>query len=634
MIAMLVLPAVAEAQSPTPPRFDITTDRDPIVQGEPFTLVISIATESAEDPAVRLPQFRGLSVLRQSESHPRSFSFSFSFGGQTQRQSKRTSNYTFVLVADQPGEYPIDPVLVTVDGRKYKSDPHTLRVVESSAAPPGGTALVPAPDRPASDPPPGTETVLDGAALSGAEIDPTCFVHLELSKPEAVVGEMVLLTVWLYTTIRISDVEVTREPGTEGFWVETLLPGQRRLSFEAVRVGDRPYDRAVLRRLALFPIEAGNLTVGPVMVNVESRSGGLFSRPKSIKRASPAMRISVAPLPEQGQPAGFDPANVGRFEYRVETDRTRIEVGEPLTLTISVSGEGNLRNIGLPLVTEVEGFRVYPPESEVDLRSSANNVTGSRTSRVLMIPSLPGTHTIPAIPWSFFDPATGEYRVLKSRPIDIEVKGGGALEAAGTAPSAGPLAVDRPGTGGPFDRLAGQLRSIESRASLTPRGDPPAMTRPWFLAAVLAGPLGYLVLLLGFRARRRAAESAGRDRSRRAGVVARKDLAALRRQMEQQPAAEFFGGLHKALVRFLESRLESAVAGDTMEQLRARLLARGFPEELAEGVVQELEGCDFARFARSAGAPGERRHSLERMEALIDRLAAVAVTRAGAERRR
>jgi len=639
LIAMLALPAAAAAQSPVPPQFSITVNREPLVQGQPFELVIAIATESAGDPEVRLPQFRGLRVIRQSESHPMSFSFSFGFGGQNQRQTKRTSNYSFLLVADRPGSYALDPVLVTIDGRQFKSDSITLKVIDSDASAPPGAPGPPGPSPGAGSlvpdpgsgfgvaPPPGTERSLDGEALAGAVVDPQCFVQLEVSRPEAVIGEMVVLTVWLYTSSRVSDVEVLREPGTEGFWVETLLAGQRRLAFEPVLVGGRPYERGVLRKLALFPIEAGTLTIAPVMVDVETRRGGLFSRPSVVKRASPAVQVAVIGLPDDGQPPDFDPANVGRFNYRVEADRVEVAVGEPVTLTISVSGEGNLRNVNLPQLTAVDGFKVYPPENEVNLRPSEQNVVGTRVSRVLMIPKQHGTLTVPGIPWSFFDPAAGEYRTLRSPQISIVVKPGAQSAGAGANADPETAAAMPADGGGAFERLARRLRSIESHAVLEQHDLGPIMTRSWFLAAVLAAPLLFLAVLLGSRARRRAAESWNRDRARRAGAVARKELASLRKQPEQLPATDFFGGLQRVIVRFLESRLEVAVAGDTMDELRRRLCRRGFPAGLAERVVTELECCDFARFARSAGAAAERRSGLERMQALVDELAAVAVTR-------
>ena len=77
-----------QAATANQPKIGIVLDRDTLVQGEPFELTINISTQSAVDPVVRLPQFGALRVLRQSESHPMSFSFSFGTGQKNQRFSK------------------------------------------------------------------------------------------------------------------------------------------------------------------------------------------------------------------------------------------------------------------------------------------------------------------------------------------------------------------------------------------------------------------------------------------------------------------------------------------------------------------------------------------------------------------
>ena len=63
-----------------------------------------------------------------------------------------------------------------------------------------------------------------------------------------------------------------------------------------------------------------------------------------------------------------------------------------------------------------------------------------------------------------------------------------------------------------------------------------------------------------------------------------------------------------------------------MAELRNRLVDRGFADEQAERAVSEMESCEFARFAKSAGSPRERRQGLERAETLVKELGAVRVT--------
>jgi len=629
LAAALVLAVAGEAraQKPKAPEIAINVDRDPIVRGEAFELTITIATQSESDPEVRLPQFRGLRVMRQSESHPMSFSFSFGFGKQSQKQTKRQSIYTFVLVADRTGKHVIDPVVVKVGGQPYKSNPYSVNVVDHGGQPssrpslqPGPGAPQPQPGQPAMPLPAQPPARVD---IDADQIDDEYFIQMHATKEKATVGEMIVLTVYIYTQWRVTDIEITREPGTEGFWVETLLAGQRRLSFQPVEVNGKNYERAVLRKLALFPIKPGEAIVAPTVADIEVKPGGFFSKRKMVKRTSAPLTIEVAPLPAEDQPVGFDPVNVGRFSFGASIDRKQVEVGEPITLTMTARGEGNVRNLDLPELKKVEGFKVYEPETEVDLRASGATVTGLRTSRVLMIPKQAGKLTVPAIEWSYFDPSAGEYKTVKSPARAVTVKpstSGFSGDQAAQGATADSTADSS------HDRLNRQLRSILSRGDIESGGDRPTMTRPWFLALAILAPLAFVGIAVASRARRRMAENQGKGRSKRAGATALKRLGDLGKRADDISAAELYAELERVLTRFLEDRLEAPVSGDTMSELRARLIDRGFSEEQASQVVTEMEACDFARFARSSGSREERRQGLERIEALIKALQGVSVS--------
>jgi hypothetical protein len=57
-------------------------------------------------------------------------------------------------------------------------------------------------------------------------------------------------------------------------------------------------------------------------------------------------------------------------------------------------------------------------------------------------------------------------------------------------------------------------------------------------------------------------------------------------------------------------------------ELRRALDARGVPEDLGGRIIEELEGCDFARFSAAGSAAGEMERCRQRVEALLDRLQA------------
>jgi hypothetical protein len=68
----------------------------------------------------------------------------------------------------------------------------------------------------------------------------------------------------------------------------------------------------------------------------------------------------------------------------------------------------------------------------------------------------------------------------------------------------------------------------------------------------------------------------------------------------------------QALKELLEAKLGRAVGSLTHPELRRMLALRGMDAPLADAVVDELEGSDFARFSAVGVRPDEMKSCLER----------------------
>ncbi len=635
-LLLLLASAPANAQAggkAHQPQIGVTVDREPLVQGEPFQLTITISTESNDEPEIRLPSLGGLRVLQQYESHPMSFSFSFGTGQQAVRQSKRESQYTYVAVADRAGKFTINPINVTVDGQRYQSQAYVFDVTAAGggggAQAPGGQQ-VPLPQAPGGSGAEPAQDELQAAPsdvdLDGAQVDPDYFLHTVVSKKQCGVGEMIVLRVYLYTSWNVSSVQLLREPGTDGFWVENLDSGAKQGALQdQVQIGDKVYERAELRRIALFPVRSGKLTISPALAEIEVRRGGFFSRSKTVRRASAPVVVTVDPLPDAGRPADHDPANVGAFSFRADLDRTAVKVGEPLTLTMTVRGAGNVRNVVLPKLGEIDGVKVYDPEPAVDVVARDQSVTGTLTNKVMMIPKRAGTFVVPKIAWSYFDVESKSYKTVTSEARTVTVAPGDAATQVQPAGGAAAAPAAAPEDASAFARMAQKLRSISSRADVSTADGGLVLDAPWFLGLAAFAPLAYLALVAAQVVRGRRRDNLVRDRSKRADAEARHKLDRLAAHGAAMDGGEFFAELQRTLRVFLEDRLEAPVAGDTSAELAARLRRCGFGDELADAAVAEMESCDFARFARSASHGAERQQALDRVRSLIAKLAAVAV---------
>ncbi len=127
---------------------------------------------------------------------------------------------------------------------------------------------------------------------------------------------------YLYLTQNQNRYETITEPHTDGFWAEDIpsTNPQGRLSFTEQTMNGRTYNVALLFKKALFPLSAGKLTVTPMEAEVSQVD--FFGTPVRARRLkTDPLIIEAMPLPRAGEPAGFDPSNVGKYEISAGVDR-------------------------------------------------------------------------------------------------------------------------------------------------------------------------------------------------------------------------------------------------------------------------------------------------------------------------
>ena len=306
------------------------------------------------------------------------------------------------------------------------------------------------------------------------------------------------------------------------------------------------------RVTALTP---GVLDIAPVRVAARLEAGSVrdafgFRRTRTalFQAEGERRRLTVRPLPQAGRPAGYVNA-VGRgFAIAVQASRSVVQVGDPIELSVTVRGDGDLEGLSLPplsgpgaLPAPLFSVPSAAPFGVVD--AAANAKTFEVTVRVMSAEA----REVPAIALPYFDPVAGEYAIATSQPIALSVQTGtviGAADVATATPAAsspGPTPSATPaGTATPVG--SGSLLGADMSLS-----DPTETLRvPWgarltpsWLAMLYLAPL----VLAGLNgAWRRTASQRGRHRQ---VAQARRELnAALK---ADAPAKEAAPRVSKAL---------------------------------------------------------------------------------------
>jgi hypothetical protein len=130
--------------------------------------------------------------------------------------------------------------------------------------------------------------------------------------------------------------------------------------------------------------------------------------------------LNIQSPPNIGRLPGFTGA-IGQFQIdSVKLSRPSAQVGDPVTLTVNLKGNGNFMSFTPPLFSGVSQWRVFKANFDTEPVTLDVNVT-TRSFSFVMIPlSEKITHT-PIIPFSYFDPDRNGYVDLSVPPQSIQV---------------------------------------------------------------------------------------------------------------------------------------------------------------------------------------------------------------------
>ncbi len=251
---------------------------------------------------------------------------------------------------------------------------------------------------------------------------PAVFLRSEITPERPWVGQQVLYTVHLYTRDDISAIAPRELPAFRGFWVRDIpLPSSA--TPEMVDVEGVRYGRVVLLQKALFPLRPGRYEIEPSQVDLVARVieqrffGPPLSHPEQVRLSTAPQTIDVQPLPAAAPP-GFA-GTVGQLGLTAKLEPAQLRLGEAATLTVTLSGQGNLQGVAEPRIASPDGLTLYPPQQQSEDTTRGTTVAGERSWTWVVVPDRAGRHAlrVPEIP--YFDPATASYRSAAAPALEI-----------------------------------------------------------------------------------------------------------------------------------------------------------------------------------------------------------------------
>ena len=491
------------------------------------------------------------------------------------------------LVAEKAGEYTIQPAEVEANGKTYRSKALTITVQQGTG---GGSNN-------------GTGGNNGSAsARSSTSASKQIFIRAVPDKRDVYQGQQLTVSYKLYTNVQITDNMPGKMPALSGFWSRPLESTDRRTEWTEEVVDGVRYQVTVLQQYVLFPERSGQLQIDPMEMTFVVREPVATSDPferffggsyREVEQhlKSPVVPITVRSLPTEGKPEDFDGA-VGNFSFTTAVDRTDLKANEAVNYTLKISGSGNLQLINAPHVRIPETVEQYDPKVNDQLSESAAGVSGSREFTYLMIPRHEGSYTLPAVSFSYFDPAAKRYVTLQGDPYSLQVaKGDGSQPTVGFAP----------GAQRDVKVLDNDIRYIKTRTPRFSKEGSGFWGSGGFFVLLLAGPIIFAVAWVYRNRQREQNRDAGLVRNRNANKMANKHLAVARKELNAGDKKLFYEAVYKGLYGYMADKLNIPGASLNKAYISEQLRERGAADELIARVEETFELCEMARFAPLTG---------------------------------
>jgi hypothetical protein len=396
------------AASLNPAQFSVDT-------GAALTITI-IGSRSAD---VHLPTVAGLNFQGRGRSTQMQYlngAFSSSL------------SLTYLVQAEKPGKYTIPPIGVLVDGSTLTTRPITFEVTQAGSAPSTQGTTSSAPTR-----------------LRSGETDKVAFLRLSQLKDTSWTGEVIPIRIKAYfrqgikTNLnalpilkgdgfvmpQLDQKPLQTEETVDGIVFSVLTWDS---SISAVKEGR--HDLTVELEATLLLPHRRNSFPGFGDQDIfqdeffQNFFGGFESKP--VKVASRPITIEARQLPTDNQPPDFSGA-VGQFNLSAAAKPTRAEVGDPITLTMTVSGKGNFDRVEPPKFPEDPKWKTY--QSSAEFKQGDSSTQGKKIFEQAIVVKDDRVTEIPPVSFVFFNPETEKYISLTSAPIPLSLKHG-SQEAA------------------------------------------------------------------------------------------------------------------------------------------------------------------------------------------------------------
>ena len=340
--------------------------------------------------------------------------------------------YSYVLTPRFAGKTTIEPFVVNVAGQNYSTEPIEVEVERQTPSAPRTQAQAQAQMQNRTQAAPPNITQISPEARKQLEDNgynpnaklPSFFMTAQTNTKKAYINEQVNLKIRFYQSQNVLGQPMYEKPQLKGMFAEDISTRQGQEHF-----GNKTYYYTEIES-ALFGLVSGVAEIGSASVTYTSADNFFSAIDVFFKGAnggethkvdSDILFVDILPLP-QDKPESFYGAVGTNYTISSELDFREIPAGEPITLTVTVKGIGNLaaiKDISIPDLGP--SFRIYETSSNLANKISYGKVTGTKIYKTVIVPRASGHFIIPRIAFSYFDTESKTYKTVATGALELNV---------------------------------------------------------------------------------------------------------------------------------------------------------------------------------------------------------------------
>ena len=481
-------------------------------------------------------------------------------------ERKFSKTYSYFLKPLKKGKLKINQASIEIDGEIYKSLQIEVLITDSVKQP--------------SD------------SITQYYNDDDIELRALISKGAPYLNEPITVVYKLYykAPINISDARETETPNFKDFWSQTIKIPQLKVNREIYK--GQNYNVVEWRKVVLYPQKVGELEISPLSLNLvldvptDKRDffGNVIYDQTSQMISTGMRRIIVKDLPQQGKPDSFSGA-VGNFEFDVILNKNSLRATESFQAELKVKGNGNLKLFDLPDILVPNSMELFEPEREELISTNLSGMSGSVSKYFTVIPRFQGNFPIEEVEFSYFDPNTEKYKVVKSPRLTIDVYDGPVISNTINNDNSNIITSNDSFR---FIKLKGNLREVNNDVFFQSQ----------FFYAIVTTPFILLLSFLLFTTYKRNKKESSFELIRIEERNINKMIDSAKESIGDKIL--FYDKIEKALIKSLIVKFSIRMDSLNKEKIQQICREKGLSKDDVLLIIKLIENCEKARYSRSS----------------------------------